>query len=121
MRFALMSGVLGLVLAAQAQAAAPSVTCSSEMVRRQAIISSDYTQRNPPWTWWVNTDGQTVGPWSILDIKREMLVGRLPTGVWVHSANDQKGWVWSEKLAAFDPLPGSATCAKVILAPVLQP
>lgn len=95
-----------VLLAAAAQAEEVSVACSVEYVRRSAIAASDYTEPSRPGTYWVSHDGQTLGPWTILQIKREMAIGRLPTGLYVHDAERATGWTWSAQSPEFDPLPG---------------
>lgn len=95
----------GLLAAPPLFAADPSVTCSTEYTRRMAIAASDYAEPNPAWAYWVDVAGQRQGPWTIIDIKREMLLGRLPTGLYFHPANGKGGWQWSASAPEFDPLP----------------
>ncbi|MEO8243504.1 MAG: hypothetical protein ABI832_14460 [bacterium] len=102
--------VLVLALSAPAQAADPSVTCSVEMARREAIVVSDYAEQHPPWTWWVGVDGKSLGPWPVIDIKRRMLNGELPGDVWVFGSQ-ATAWVLASQSQDFVPLPNLAPLA----------
>jgi hypothetical protein len=83
-----------------------SVVCAVEYTRRMAIVASDYSQMSPPDTWWVSHEGQMLGPWTRIEIKREISIGRIPREVWVHPAEGTPGWEWAPRSAAFAPLPG---------------
>jgi len=105
-----LRSLLMLLLATPAFAADPSVTCSVEMVRREAIAISDYTQQHPPWLYWVGVEGKTLGPWSVLDIKRRMHRGEVPTEVWVYALQGN-GWDRKSQSKDFMPLPANPTLA----------
>lgn len=94
------------LLGATARAEDVSVACAVEYTRRMAIAASDYAKPLAPGSYWVNHAGQTLGPWTILQIKREMAIGRLPTGLYFHDAERPSGWQWSAHSKEFEPLPG---------------
>jgi hypothetical protein len=83
----------------------PSITCSVEYTRRMAILASDYARPSPPGRYWVSHDNRTVGPWTAIEIKREMHLGRLPREVYIHDWERNDGWEWSARATALDPLP----------------
>jgi len=103
----IIAAMLAALVAGPAAAQEVSTTCSVEWSRRMAIVSSDYAQKQPPWRYWVAHNGATLGPWPILDIKRRMLKGELPTQVHVYNA-DGGEWQLSTAMNDFAPLPGSA-------------
>lgn len=106
----LLRSLLILLLASPVFAADPSVTCSVEMVRREAIAVSDYTKQLPPWVYWVGVKGKTLGPWSVLDIKRRMHLGEVPAEVWVYALQGN-GWVLTSQSKDFVPLPTNPALA----------
>ena len=93
-------------LGVAAQAEEVSLACAVEYTRRLAIAASDYKEPSAPGVYWVSHNGQSLGPWTILQIKREMALGRLPTGLYFHDAESASGWKWSAQAQEFDPLPG---------------
>lgn len=109
-----MRGVIRLALcwlwAAPALAAEPSVTCAVELARREAIAVSDYAEPRPPWLYWAGVDGKSLGPWSVIDIKRRMLTGALPADPWVYAVQGS-AWVLASQSPDFAPLPVAAPLA----------
>jgi len=90
-----------------ALAAEPSVTCSVELTRREAIAASDYAIPNSPWLYWVGIDGASNGPWSALEIKRRILRGDLPADIWIYPLHGN-AWGAISQSTDFVPLPGNA-------------
>ncbi len=93
-------------LGAAAQAEEVSVACAVEYTRRMAIAASDYREPLSPGLYWVSHEGQNLGPWTILQIKREMALGRLPRELYFHDAEEATGWQWTAHSKQFDPFPG---------------
>ena len=95
-----------LLLASPALAEDPSVTCSVEMTRREAIIASDYALKQPPGQWWVGVEGKSLGPWTTIEIKRRMARGDIAADVWVYPVGKGTDWVLTSQTQDFLPLPG---------------
>lgn len=105
---AVLTLVATVLLPAFAQAEVISTACAVEFVRRDAVVASDYKNAVPQGTFWVSHDGQTQGPWTLLQIKREMVIGRLPTGLYFYDVSYPNGWQWSAHSKEFEPLPGDS-------------
>jgi hypothetical protein len=108
-RYALLAVAAAAILPQATRAEEPSITCSVEYTRRMAIAASDYANASPPDRFWVAHDNQTLGPWTAIEIKREMHLGRLPGGIYIHDSARNDGWEWSAQSTALDPLPADPT------------
>ena len=94
-----------LLLAGPAFAVDPSVTCTVEMTRREAVMASDTALKQPPGQWWVGVEGKSLGPWTVIEVKRRMARGDIASDVWVYPVGKGVDWVLTSQTQDFLPLP----------------